>query len=142
MPTGELPADLPGTHPALGIGVHAGTEVTIGDRGHLVTQAYCSALPIAYSPVHGAAIEPLARLVLNSAYDATLAAAACNLAVGGSDRLFLTLLGGGAFGNDVAWIIDAIRLAVERWRHVPLDVRIVSYSGPSRAVASLLRDYS
>ena len=141
MPTGELPDDLPATHPLLQVGVHAGTEVTVGGVGHLVTKVYCSALPIAYSPVDGAAIEPLARLVLNSAYEATFAAAACNLAGGGTDRLFLTMLGR-AFGTDVAWIIDAIRSAVERWRHVPLDVRVVSYSGPSAAVATLLRDYS
>jgi hypothetical protein len=35
---------------------------------------------------------------------------------------FLTLLGGGAFGNDVKWILDAIGLACEKMVDCNLDV--------------------
>ncbi|HEY8664558.1 MAG TPA: hypothetical protein VIL68_13165 [Propionibacteriaceae bacterium] len=61
----------------LAIGVHADTEVTWMNAGHSLTQAFCSALPIAYlHDLQDAPWEPLARLVLDAAYEATLAAAA------------------------------------------------------------------
>ena len=65
----------------LAIGVHADTEVTWMNAGHSVTQAFCSALPIAYlHDLQDAPWEPLARLVLDAAYEATLAAAAITAA--------------------------------------------------------------
>jgi hypothetical protein len=39
----------------------------------------------------------------------------------------LTLLGGGAFGNDVEWILAAMSRALRKVADVALDVRIVSY---------------
>ena len=62
----------------LRIGVQWDTEVTLDDAGHTVTQAFCSALPIAYADHHADRWEPFARLVLDAAYEATLAAAALN----------------------------------------------------------------
>lgn len=51
------------------------------NAGHSVTQAFCSALPIAYlHDLQDAPWEPLARLVLDAAYEATLAAAAITAA--------------------------------------------------------------
>lgn len=62
-----------------------------------------------------------------------------NLEKGGSPRLFLTLVGGGVFGNEVSWILDAIKISVEKFRNVPLDVRIVSYGNSDRRVADFIQ---
>lgn len=119
----------------LRIGVHADAEVTIGDQvpGNTVTQIFGSALPVAYADHARSAWEPFARLVLDASYEATLRAAHASVANGGSNRVFLTLLGGGAFGNEAKWIADAIVAAVERLG-AGLDLFIVSYGGPSQSV--------
>lgn len=106
----------------LRIGLQQGTQVTLPGAGHLVHQVYVSALPLAYSTYPPADWEPFARLVLDASYRATLAAA---LALG-ARTVFLTRLGGGAFGNPARWITDAIAKAVDAYRAAPLDVRIVS----------------
>ena len=43
--------------------------------------------------------------------------------------IFLTKVGGGVFGNDKKWIIDAIKYAIDAVRpyNVDLDIRIVHY---------------
>ena len=70
---------------------------------------------------------------------ATLAAAAANAArPGGSHTVFLTLLGGGVFGNPTEWIVEAIRRAVDLHADVALDVAIVSYGSTNPALAPLL----
>lgn len=138
--TGEEPAALPPTHEALQVGLHRDTEVTEPNAGHLVTQLYCSALPIAYSPgVDASQVERLARMVLHSAYEATLAAGTVNAArPDQSNTVYLTLLGGGVFGNPAAWILDAIERAIEIYAHVELDIAIVSYGNSNPALARLL----
>ena len=52
----------------------------------------------------------------------------------GSRRCFFTLLGGGVFGNSVEWIVHAIERACLSLRHFALDVVIVSYGDPEKAV--------
>lgn len=99
----------------LRIGVHWDVEVTdtASSPGPIVSQAFCSALPVAYAgAIPRAEWAPFARLVLEAAYEATLQAARVNLARGASPRVLLTRLGGGAFGNDDAWIDDAIDRAL------------------------------
>ena len=121
---------LDALHGLLRIGLHWGVEVTdANDPRQCVSQAYCSALPVAYSPVPQPKWRRFATLVLEAAYEATLLAAVLNAQENGSRMVFLTRLGGGAFGNDLAWINDAIDRAVRKVRHRALDVRIVSY-GP------------
>jgi hypothetical protein len=114
---------------ALRVGVQWGVEVTQANAGHAVTQVYGSALPVGYrdhsSPVR--MWEPFARLVLEASYEATLWAAALNAQATGCKRVFLTLLGGGVFGNDIAWILDALDHALARAPVQDLDVAIVSY---------------
>ena len=44
--------------------------------------------------------------------------------------MLLTLLGGGAFGNENPWIFHAIRRAFTVCRAADLDIRIVSYGRP------------
>ena len=84
----------------LRIGLQGDTQVTLGGCTHIVTQAYCSALPVAYSGLPSRSWERFARLILEAAYEATFAAALLNASKTGNKSLYLTLLGGGAFGND------------------------------------------
>ena len=77
------------------------------------TQAFCSALPIAYSRIPAAHWQPFASLVLEAAYEATMWATVLNAQRGASNVVFLTFLGGGAFGNHSSWIHAAMRRALE-----------------------------
>ena len=113
------------------IGLHHDVEVTDAPRpagsGQVVSQAFCSALPVAYSAMAPAAWEAFARLVLEAAYEATLRAAALRHSDGASPTVLLTRLGGGAFGNDDAWIDSALSRALDLVATAGLDVRLVSY---------------
>lgn len=113
----------------LAIGLHLDVEVTEtqGVHGQAVSQAYCSALPVAYSNVPRRHWEGFARLVLESAYEATLLAAVDAANAGGSNIVLLTRLGGGVFGNADEWIDTAILRALSIVEHAGLDVRLVSY---------------
>jgi hypothetical protein len=112
---------------ALQIGLHWDTQVTLGDASHTVSQAYCSAMPVAYTPHTKELWAPLAKLVLEAAYEATICAAILNGYRNRNNRLFLTRLGGGAFGNSPDWITDAISRSLELYSDSGLDVAIVSY---------------
>ncbi|WP_066335790.1 hypothetical protein [Azohydromonas lata] len=107
-------AELDHLRGLLRIGLHWDVEVTDAAQGPgpLVTQAHCSALPVAYGRPPRRAWEPLARLVLEAAYEATLLAGVLNARRSASRRVLLTRLGGGAFGNEPAWIDDAIHRAL------------------------------
>jgi hypothetical protein len=121
----------------LKIGVHWDVEVTTTPTspGPTVSQAFCSALPIAYHSeeiLRTAHWAPLAKLVLESAYEATLWSAVLNAQRGGSRRVFLTLLGGGAFGNEEDWILGAMDHALEAVADHGIAVDLVSFGQPSR----------
>ncbi|MBK8184427.1 MAG: hypothetical protein IPK63_16775 [Candidatus Competibacteraceae bacterium] len=118
----------------LRIGVQWDTQVTLKGCQHTVTQAYCSALPVSYSPLPAELWEPLARLVLEAAYEATLCAAILNAANTGNRSLFLTMLGGGAFGNASTWILSAIERALRLYPRCNLDIAIVSHGASKPAV--------
>lgn len=122
----------------LRIGVMSRTAVTLNGCEHVVSQAYCSALPVAYSGFDSAEWMRFATLVLEAAYEATFHAAILNLAETGNNQLFLTLLGGGAFGNETSWIINAISRCVRLFRETPLDVKIVSYGRSSPSIRELV----
>jgi hypothetical protein len=116
----------------LQIGVHHGVQVTDSDSqpSQLVSQAFCSALPVAYCGHPSAMWRPFAELVLDAAYEATVLAGVLNALSGASNIVLLTRLGGGAFGNDDAWIDAAMRRALDKVRGVDLDVRLVSFGFP------------
>ncbi len=122
----------------LRIGVQSNTQVTLGNSEHLVSQAYCSALPVAYYRHAPEKWEQFARLVLEASYEATLCAAILNGAESGNDRVFLTLLGGGVFGNKTEWITQAIARALSLHRHADLDVAIVGFSFSKQEVRDLI----
>ena len=125
----------------LRIGIQWNTEVTLADAGHTVSQAYCSALPVAYSGHSPQLWQRFAQLVLEASYEATICAAILNYAKTGNNKLFLTLVGGGVFGNDEDWIIAAIRRALDRYKHVGLDVIVVSYGSSNQRVKKLIESF-
>ena len=122
----------------LRIGIQWQTQVTLEDCQHQVSQAYCSALPVAYSPVSAELWSQFARLILEASYEATICAAILNAQVHGNNQLFLTLLGGGAFGNVTSWIVESIARALLLYQNVDLDVAIVSYGSAKPAVNKLI----
>ena len=121
----------------LAVGEHRDVAVTDVRSAEplLVTQVYCSALPIAYSDIAPLAWEPFARLVLEAAYEATLLVAAQQSRRGGTPIVLLTRLGGGAFGNPNDWIDDAISRGLAAVEADGLDVKLVRYGAnhPGRA---------
>lgn len=129
----------------LRIGVHSDVEVTDapGAQRPLVSQAFCSALPVAYGRSLAAAPlwESFATLILQAAYEATLWAAVLNARRGASKVVLLTRLGGGAFGNNDDWIHGAMRRALKMAEGFDLDVKLVSYGVPSRAIVQMVEDF-
>ena len=117
----------------LSIGLQRGVEVTQpgAPAGHRVSQAFCSALPIAYTRIRAHDWTPFANLVLEAAYEATLRAAMIAASQGGSNIVLLTTLGGGVFGNQRHWIFDAIARALRVTKGGGLDIRVVSHGQPS-----------
>ena len=113
----------------LRIGIHAGVEVTFAKRfeppakPRRVSQAFCSALSCGYASGSLESWRPIATLVLDAAYEATLLAAIAT----NTKRVWLTLLGAGAFGNDLAWIEQAITRATERAEGHALEVLVAHY---------------
>jgi hypothetical protein len=89
-----------------------------------VSQAVCSPLPVDHSNLPGHNRRPMASLVLEAAYEATLLAAADNSRRGGSDVVLLTRLGGNVFGNEDEWIDSAMRRALQTMRSLDLDVKL------------------
>ena len=122
----------------LKIGIQWNTEVTTIPAEQLVTQVYCSALPIAYSNVALNYWESFAKLVLHATYEATFYVALKNYQINGNKKLYLTLVGGGVFGNEEDWIFEAIESAIRKFNHTPLEIAIVSYGQSNPMVAAFI----
>lgn len=125
----------------LKIGLQWHTEVTFSENRQLVSQAFCSALPVAYSHVSPAYWEDFARLILEATYEATLYAALINYEKTNCNKVYLTLVGGGAFGNSFYWIAESLTKALNKFRNTPLDVRIVSYGKSNPRIQELIKDF-
>ena len=124
------------------IGVHNNVQVTLSsDPDQIVHQLYCSAMPVSYSGIHPQIWEPLGRLVLNAAYELSARVAVEHAQKTGCKTLFLTLLGGGAFGNPTEWITDAILRSLKIVEFAGLDVVIVSYGRSQPAVQQLVHEW-
>jgi hypothetical protein len=124
----------------LAVGLHRDVQVTDvldGPRPY-VTQVFCSALPVSYG-VRSPAWEPFARLVLEACYEATLLASTQRP---GSRTVLLTRVGGGAFGNDDAWIDDALDRALRIVEHAGLDIRLVSRGEVHPSFRRLIADWA
>jgi hypothetical protein len=127
----------------LRIGIQTDVEVTDADtepRPH-VSQAFCSALPVAYTRIPSFHWELFATLVLEAAYEATMWAAVANAARSKSNTVLLTFLGGGSFGNEEQWIYRAIQRALKIVSGIKLDVKLVSYRSPSKELLRIVDDF-
>ena len=93
-------------------------------NGQLVTQVYASALAVSakYACCDPDAWGPLARLVLEAAYKATIYAAILHAQT--RPKVVLTALGGDQFGNKKEWIADAMVGALSMFAPVGIDVVI------------------
>ncbi len=120
------------------IGIQRHTQVTANDCQHCVTQVYASAVPVSYNPVSTELFEPLSRLVLEAAYEATLLAALTDQ-VNRHRPIYLTLLGGGAFGNELSWIVDAIERSLRLFADQTLSICFVSYGRSMHDVQALIQ---
>lgn len=116
--------------------------IDVRDERRLVSQAFCSALPIGYSHLPRREWEPFARLVLEATYEATLLAGAEQAGRGGSNVVLLTRVGGGVFSNDDVWIDEAIERALGVVEDAGLDVRIVGHREVSPGVHGIIRRWS
>ena len=131
-----------GVRALLQIGLHWNVQVTdVGEAEHLVSQAYCSALPVAYTQVQRGRWRRFASLVLEGAYEATLLAGMLNAHRGGNNIVLLTRLGGGAFGNEPDWINNAIARAIRLARDCGLDIRIVCYGSITPDLQELVSEF-
>ena len=97
---------------ALRIGLQLDTQVTHGQASQIVSQAYCSALPVACSRHSPQLWVSFAVLVLE----------------------------GGVFGNDRAWIFSAVGRVLRLYPATGLNVAIVSYGSLNRGVRSFLAE--
>ena len=126
----------------LRIGLQANTQVTLRGCRHLVSQVYCSALPVAYCSYPANLWERFGRLILEASYEATMCAAILNSRITGINKVFLTFVGGGAFGNPDNWITGAIQRALEIYKNDDLDVALVSYGRSSEQARRIINSLS
>lgn len=124
----------------LKIGIQWQTEVTVSETKHKVSQIYCSALPVAYSHIESFYWESFARIILEALYEATLYAGMVNMEKNNSNLVYLTLVGGGAFGNEYHWILESMKKAIGKFKNVPLNVKIVSYGEPNPYLKEYFED--
>ena len=125
----------------LKVGIQWNTEVTLSPNKNRVSQVYCSALPVAYSSIEVIYWENFARVILEASYEATLWAGLINYQKTGCPKVFLTLVGGGAFGNEERWILESLFATLDRFRSAPLEVAIVSYREPNSGLKKFLADF-
>jgi hypothetical protein len=88
----------------------------------IVSQIYCSAIPISNK-----LWEPFAKLILKASYEATFLTALDNYNKTGSNKVFLTKLGGGFFENKKEWIIETLSECLLKFKNYDLQVFMVHY---------------
>jgi hypothetical protein len=122
----------------LRVGVLWHTQVTLPGAHHHLAQVYCSALPVAYSNHEAIRWRSFAKLILEASYEATMCLAALNAHENHNRTVYLTMLGGGAFGNKREWITDAITRSLAIFKDFDLDVGIVSYGHSNDDIQDLV----
>ena len=125
----------------LKVGIQHNAEVTAFSGNSSVTQVYCSGVPVAYSGISAKNWEPFGQMILEATYEATFLAAVDNMNKGGSKKLFLTLVGGGVFGNPDSWLYEAITLNLKKFENSGLDVIFVSYGSSNSLVRKIINDF-
>ena len=122
----------------LKVGIQWHTEVTLSGTNQTVSQVYCSALPVAYSHIESFYWESFARIILEATYEATLYTALITYKRTGCNKVLLTLVGGGAFGNEIEWITDSLLSTINKFKNTPLEIGIVSYGSSNQKVKELI----
>merc|ERR1712046_42848 len=92
------------------------TEGATADTCQQVSQVFCAAAKVNASGTTAADWEHFATLLLEATYEATLWAAVTNMRTSGrpgGNRVILSLVGGGVFGNELRWIVDAINRSIK-----------------------------
>jgi hypothetical protein len=125
----------------LRIGLQWNTQVTLQGCTHTVSQAYCSALPISYNDLEDDLWSAFAPLILEASYEAVMCAAVLNAARNKNNTVFLTSIGGGAFGNPREWITDAMERSLDLFHGHDLDVAIVGYTRSSEDARRLVNRF-
>ncbi len=126
---------------ALRVGIQWNTQVTLDNSHHKVSQVYCSALPVAYSHLESAYWQRFAMLILEATYEATVLCAIINYSKTNCNKLFLTLVGGGAFGNEMDWILGAIDKVLTKYSEWNLDITFVSYGQRNAQLLPFIEGY-
>jgi hypothetical protein len=126
------------------VGVHRDIQVTHGfvlnpcdnherldKKDQVVSQVFTAALDLGNANRHlkdSPRAQLLAQDLLNAAYEGTLRAAF----VEGKKKVFLTLVGGGVFANDLAWIVQAIEKDKGFIRDSGLQVTLIVYKSDEK----------
>ena len=126
----------------LRVGIQWNTEVTIKPTKNRLSQVYCSALPVAYSDLPAEDWKLFSQLILEATYECAFSACVLNSVQGGNNKLFLTLVGGGAFGNDKDLIINAIHRSLNIFRNVKIEVSVVSHGCSNDDVQVLIDKFN
>ena len=79
--------------------------------------------------------------MLEASYEATICTAILNGRSTGNNRVFLTLLGGGAFGNETNWITEGVKRALKLYEDWNIEVAIVSYGVSKGYVRQLVEQF-
>lgn len=129
------------------IGVQEDTTITDlpPEQQALLTQTYNSAISIGYSSLPTHLWEPIAKIVLDATYEATMLVGllkTIEARAAGKSRpppILLTKVGGGVFQNCDSWIIASIARAIERVQQygIETDVRIVHFGTVDEAYRKL-----
>lgn len=131
---------------AICIGLHSDVEVSFATRysepdvPQKVSQAFCSAVSCGYTSISNELWASLATLVLDAMYEATLWAAVLNARRTGQNRVWLTFIGGGVFGNDYRWIASAIGRACYRVRKYNLEVCVSHFRTKDSEIEQMIDD--
>ena len=113
----------------LKVGIHWNAEVNDGSEAlnRFVTQIFCSALPLSYCQHYDPTITykdgaNLSKLILEATEEATILAGIINKQKTKSNKVVLTKIGGGAFGNRHEWIANATQRALSKYRNYGLNI--------------------
>jgi hypothetical protein len=123
----------------INIGIQENTQVTTTEN-QFVNQIFCSALPMGYLSYdygNDKDIEDFAKALLEVQYDLTLKYAMMTK----KKKVYLTLLGGGVFGNDIEWIVEAIKKAIDNVLGKELEIIIVCYDNIPKLLIDLVEEY-
>lgn len=117
------------------VGIQANTEVLMKNKNEplctttkhkLVTQIYCSAISCSYSHINVSYWEPFACIILDSIYESTLwssllYAPVCKILNSNHYKVYLTFIGGGAFGNKLSWIINSMAKSIKKFISIMIN---------------------